>query len=610
MTQATAEAPVVAPPSTSPRAEFERWLAAFGAALARGDAAGAAALFTPGCHWRDLVAFTWNIKTVDGPAGVRDLLEHTLAATQPQAWQVEGEPTAAGGLVEGWFRFETALARGRGYARVRGGLCWTLLTTADELKGFEEQKGRTRPMGAEHGVRRDRQTWLQRRQQEEAELGITRQPYVLVIGGGQGGIGLGARLKRLQVPTLIIDKHARPGDQWRSRYKSLALHDPVWYDHMPYLPFPDDWPVFAPKDKIGDWLEMYTKVMELNYWSSTECTNARFDEAAQQWEVTVRRDGKELVLRPTQLVFASGMSGIATVPTIAGAESFEGMQVHSSQHAGGEAWRGKRAVVLGANNSAHDICADLWENGADVTMVQRTSTHIARSDTLMELALGGLYSEQAVESGITTDTADMIFASVPYKIMHTMHIPVYEEMQRRDADLYARLEKAGFMLDFGEDGSGLFMKYLRRGSGYYIDVGACELVANGDIKLKSRTTIERIKPNSVVLTDGTELRADLIVYATGYGSMNGWVGKLVSQAVADKVGKCWGLGSGTTKDPGPWEGELRNMWKPTAQQNLWFHGGNLHQSRHYSRYLALQLKARFEGLPTPVYGLQPVHHTS
>ena len=215
-----------------------------------------------------------------------------------------------------------------------------------------------------------------------------------------------------------------------------------------------------------------------------------------------------------------------------------------------------------------------------------------------------------MESGITTDTADMIFASVPYKIMHTMHIPVYEEMQRRDADLYARLEKAGFMLDFGEDGSGLFMKYLRRGSGYYIDVGACELVANGDIKLKSRTTIERIKPNAVVLTDGTELPADLIVYATGYGSMNGWVGKLVSQAVADKVGKCWGLGSGTTKDPGPWEGELRNMWKPTAQQNLWFHGGNLHQSRHYSRYLALQLKARFEGLPTPVYGLQPVHHTS
>jgi putative flavoprotein involved in K+ transport len=121
-------------------------------------------------------------------------------------------------------------------------------------------------------------------------------------------------------------------------------------------------------------------------------------------------------------------------------------------------------VVLGSNNSAHDICAALWENDVDVTMIQRSSTHIAPSQSLMELALGGLYSEQAVASGIDHHKADLIFASVPYKIMHTFHIPVYEEMKKRDADLYSRLEKAGFMLDFGDDGSGLFMKYLRRGS--------------------------------------------------------------------------------------------------------------------------------------------------
>ena len=116
--------------------------------------------------------------------------------------------------------------------------------------------------------------------------------------------------------------------------------------------------------------------------------------------------------------------------------------------------------------------------------------------------------------------------------------------------------------------------------------------------------------DAVVLEDGTELPADLVVYATGYNSMNGWAADLISQEVADKVGKCWGLGSDTTKDPGPWEGEQRNMWKPTQQEALWFHGGNLHQSRHYSLYLALQLKARHAGVPTPVYGLQEVHHRS
>jgi putative flavoprotein involved in K+ transport len=226
----------------------------------------------------------------------------------------------------------------------------------------------------------------------------------------------------------------------------------------------------------------------------------------------------------------------------------------------------------------------------------------------MELGLSSLYSEAALAAGITTDTADLIFASIPYKILHTFQIPIYEEMARRDAAFYERLANAGFMLDWGEDGSGLFMKYLRRGSGYYIDVGASDLIADGKIKLKSGVTIEQIKAHSVVLSDGTELPADLIVYATGYGSMNGWAARIISPEVADKVGKCWGLGSGTRKDPGPWEGELRNMWKPTQQSALWFHGGNLHQSRHYSQFLALQLKARMEGIPTPVYGMGEVHH--
>ena len=366
--------------------------------------------------------------------------------------------------------------------------------------------------------------------------------------------------------------------------------------------------MFAPKDKIGNWLEMYTKVMELNYWSSTTAKSAQYDEAKGEWTVVVDRNGEEVTLHPKQLVLATGMSGKPNIPVIPGQDVFRGEQQHSSQHPGPDAYRGKKVVVIGSNNSAHDICAALWEHGADVTMVQRSSTHIVKSDSLMEVCLGGLYSEQALANGITHDKADMIFASIPYKIMHTFHVPQYDEIKRRDADFYAALEKAGFMLDFGDDDSGLFMKYLRRGSGYYIDVGACDLVIDGSIKLQSGKGISHLTENAVVLDDGTELPADLVVYATGYGSMNGWAADLISQEVADKVGKCWGLGSDSTKDPGPWEGEQRNMWKPTMQEGLWFHGGNLHQSRHYSRYLALQLKARQAGIDTPVWGLEPPHH--
>ena len=143
-----------------------------------------------------------------------------------------------------------------------------------------------------------------------------------------------------------------------------------------------------------------------------------------------------------------------------------GEQHHSSQHPGGEAFKDKKCIVLGGNNSAHDICCALWENDADVTMIQRSSTHIIKPDSLMEVILGGLYSEEAVESGMTTHKADLTFASVPFQIMPQFHIPAYQAVAERDAEFYQRLTDAGFLLDFGEDGSGLFMKYLRRGSGY------------------------------------------------------------------------------------------------------------------------------------------------
>jgi len=581
------------------------------AALEAGDVDSAKALFATDSYWRDLVAVTWNLKTVETPDGVADMLAQQLAHTQPRNFQVQdGEiPTEDGGVTTAWITFETKVGRGWGLMRLKDDRIWTLLTALQELKGFEENLGSSRPMGVEHGAQKDKSSWKERRDAEEAALGYETQPYTVIVGGGQGGIALGARMRQLGVPTIVLDKHDRAGDQWRSRYKSLCLHDPIWYDHLPYIKFPDNWPVFTPKDKLGDWLEMYTKLMEINYWTRSTVETAQFDEAKGCWTVEVLRDGKRVVLHPTQLVLATGMSGKPSLPTFPGMDSFKGEIQHSSQHDGPDAWTGKKVVVVGSNNSAHDICAALWEADADVTMVQRSSTHIVRSETLMEIGLGSLYSEEAVANGMTTEKADMIFASLPYRIMHEFQTPLYDQMRERDAEFYAGLEKAGFDLDFGDDGSGLFMKYLRRGSGYYIDVGASQLIIDGEVKLV-KGQVDHFDTNAVVLSDGTRLEADLVVMATGYGSMNGWAADLISPEVADKVGKVWGLGSDTTKDPGPWEGEQRNMWKPTQQENLWFHGGNLHQSRHYSLYLALQIKARMEGLDTPVYGLQEVHHLS
>lgn len=585
------------------------WLEKLGKALSSGDLVGAAALFGEECYWRDLVAFTWTLKTFEGRDAIMGMLAATLANAKPANFQPLALPASSNGVTEAWFAFETAAGRGVGHLRLKDGKAWTLLTTLQELKGFEEKAGARRERGVEHGVHPNRRTWLERRRREVASLGHTKQPYVLVVGAGQGGLALAARLRRLEVPTLVVEKNERAGDSWRKRYRSLVLHDPVWYDHMPYLPYPDHWPVFTPKDKMGDWLEMYARVMELNVWTGTPCVKAIWEEAAQEWRVLVERGGHAHELRPRHLVLATGMSGFPHIPQIPGAEGFQGHACHSSEFQSGEQFAGRKCVILGANNSAHDIAADLVEHGAaEVTMIQRSSTIVATSDALMEHAWSRFYSEQALEKGITTEIADLSVASVPFRLMPSFQKPIYEAIARRDAKLYEGLTKAGFKWDFGEDGSGIHSAYLRRGAGYYIDVGASHLVVDGRIKVKSPAEIARIAEHSVFLADGSELPADLIVYATGYGSMNQWAAQLISPEVAARVGRCWGVGSDTRHDPGPWEGELRNMWKPTQQPNLWFMGGNLMQARHYSLYLALQLKARLEAIPTPVYFLDEVHH--
>jgi len=534
--------------------QAQRWLEDFAGALARGDLRAVTELFAPECYWRDVLAFTWDIRTHEGRDAIRGMLAARLAEVRPLRFMPWSAPVADP-ATETWFTFETSVGRGLGHLRLSEARAWTLLTTLRELHGHPE-----------------------RAPAREAPLGEARQPWVVIVGGGQGGIALGARLKRLGVPAVILEKNARAGDSWRKRYSSLVLHDPVWYDHLPYKPFPKDWPVFTPKDRLGDWLEAYT------------------DEMRGEWIVRTERNGVPVTLRPKHLVLATGMSGFANVPTLPGADRFAGTLAHSSAFRGGEGWAGKKCVVVGASTSAHDICADLVAHGAEATMVQRSSVIVATSEALLEHAWGRLYSEAALERGITTDIADLTLASIPHKVLPALQKPLYQTIAKRDAWLYDGLTRAGFLHDFGPDGSGIHCAYLRRGAGYYIEVGASKMIVDGEIRLASGAGVARLEERRVVLEDGRELPADLVVFATGYGDMNQWAESLISPQVARKVGRVWGLGSDTKYDPGPWEGELRNMWKPTRQDGLWFHGGNLMQSRHYSLYLALQLKARRAGI--------------
>lgn len=576
------------------------WVARFEAALAEPGAAGVAALFADECYWRDLLAFTWDIVTLEGRDAIAAMVGAQAGLIRPQRFAASDAALPMSDANQGWFTFETATARCKAHVQLHDGRATVLLTAMTELIGHEEMGGPRRPDGVIHHPAKGRRTWLDEREECARTLGHDLQPYCLIVGGGHNGLMLAARLKRLGVPALVIDVHQRPGDGWRARYHSLYLHDPVFLDHFPYLPFPDHWPLYTSKDKIADWLDIYARAMEIDFWGGARCTSARHDAHSGTWEVCVERRGELLTLRPVQFVLATGLSGEKYIPEIPGARRFAGRQYHSAEHDSGAGLAGKRCVVIGSNNSAHDICVDLWEHDAEVTMIQRSPTIVVRAETMRELSKNLYYAQP----GADVDLADLMFAANPFRPRTRAEKGFTDYLRQLDRDFYQRLQDSGFQLWHGEDETGFFMAYYRQAGGYYIDVGGSGLIASGDIAVRTGR-IREVEAEGVRMEDGTLLPADVIVYATGYRPLSEQIARLVSPEVARRVGRCWGLGSGTQGDPGPWEGELRNLWKPTAQPGLWIQGGNLMQARFHSLHLALQLKARMAGVPTPVYRAQP-----
>jgi len=392
-----------------------------------------------------------------------------------------------------------------------------------------------------------------------------------------------------------------PGDSWRRRYSSLHLHDAIWLNDMPYMPFPDHFPVYLSKDQYADWLDLYAKAMDINFEGRTEVVRASYDPKTSQWSVEVRKEGMPpATLHPMHLVLAVGNCGAPNVPNFPGLDTFQGTVVHSSQFAGCASstseWQGKRCLIVGSNTSAHDIAQDLCENGAQVTMLQRSPTCVVKTERLRELAASVGYSQEAFDQGILAPQSDLRGAATPFALRVAGSKEWVEKLKVEDAEFYQKLERVGWQQTWGEDGTGVYQMFLRNFRGFYFDIGASGLVAEGKIKLRSGTAVEEVRPRSIMLANGQEVDCDVLVLATGYKNMTEWVAKLISPEVAAAVGPCWGLGSGVSGDAGPWQGELRNMWKPTAQPGLWFQGGNIALCRFHSLHLALQLKARYENV--------------
>jgi thioredoxin reductase len=572
----------------------ERWLAQFEAALAAPGPAGLATLFHADSHWRDVLALTWQIKTVDGSDAIVPELATQAGRVRPTSFRVDRHRAAPRNVrrvgvdaIEAIFSFETMEGRGSGVLRLTPDAngsntfkAWTLLTSLDEIKGHEERLGRSRPQDKAYSRDFRGPNWLDLR--KAAVAYDDRDPAVLVVGGGQAGLSIAARLTQLGVDTLIVDRSAHIGDNWRNRYHALVLHNQVHVNHLPYMPFPPNWPTYIPKDKLAAWFAAYVESLELNYWPSTEFAGGRYDEKEQRWSVVLRRaDGGKREMHPRHLVMAAGASGIPNLPDIPSLRDFSGAILHSSQYDDGEAWRGKNVLVIGSGNSGHDIAQDLHSAGAKVTLVQRSSTMIVNVEPSAQLQYA-LYDE-----GLSLEDCDLISTSMPLSLVRKSHIALTETARNMDKELLDGLERRGFRLDFGEDGTGWQFKYLTRGGGYYFNVGCSDLIVKGEIGLAQFSDIESFTATGARMRSGESLAAELIVLATGYKGQEYLVSKLFGEEVARRLGPIWGFGDGQ---------ELRNMFTRTAQPGLWFIAGSFAQCRIYSKYLGQQIKACEVGL--------------
>ena len=590
-------------PKTQPMESWEdqvtRWLLLFEQALSSASFDTLRELFHEDCHWRDLLAATWEVKTVSGLRNILALIESFTPDTRPYGFQITQDHAAPRAVaragvevIEAIFCFETRVGRCFGVIRLTPPTsntdqlkAWSLLTKLEEIKGFEEQLDRNRPSGESYSRDFKGPNWRDLRdidvRYEE------RSPAVVVIGAGQAGLSIAARLRQLNVDTLVLEKNERVGDNWRNRYHTLTLHNQVQVNHLPYMPFPPTWPTYIPKDKLAGWFETYVEAMELNVWTATEVERGQYDPDKRRWSIETRSsDGRQRTLKPQHIVMATGVSGIPNLPNdIQSLANFAGTTVHSEEYTHGTAWQGRKALVLGTGNSGHDIAQDLHANGAKVTMIQRSPTMVVNIEPSAQLPYA-LYDE-----GPSLEDCDLLAAATPLKVLRKTHQLVTEKAKELDKPLLDGLTKAGFALDYGTDNTGWQFKYLERGGGYYFNVGCSDLIANGQIRLIQYRDIDQFIASGVKLNHGEIIDADLLVTATGYKGQHHLVTRLFGQDVAARCGPIWGFDEENQ--------ELRNMWMRTGQPGLWFIAGSLAQCRIFSKTLALQIKAINEGLLSP-----------
>ncbi|CAA7270297.1 unnamed protein product [Cyclocybe aegerita] len=614
--QGLSAAPTVSPNEAS--AIAQAWIDTLASAASSASeppsttASNILSLFNPrDAWWRDLLALTWDFRTFGGAKRIGNFLEaclpkagiHNVRMRDGSAKYETPFPDVA--WISAFFDFKVREGKeeGIGFGVVRlvpvpktgsqqGEVDWKahcVLTTLEGHASFPEKIAPIRDTNPKHG------NWVANREREsafadaDADPNAPPKPYpngspqVLIVGSGQSGLGVAARLKALGVSSVVIEKNGRVGDNWRVRYEALCLHAPVWFDHMPYLPFPPTWPMYTPSLKLANWLEFYADALELNVWTSSNITSLKQDPETAKWTVTIDKKGIQRRLVVNHIVFGAGAgSDKPQIPEYPRLNEFKGEMFHSTHYKRASDHTGKKIVVVGSCTSAHDICVDYYQHGIEVTMFQRGSTCVQSSERVWH----GLSQAFYPGDNPSSDIGDRVAASFPQYMATGFNRRVTSHIAELDKDLLESLHKVGFRTNLGVGDTGVSLLAANKLGGFYLDNGGSKLVAEGKIKLKSGSKIKSYTPRGLLFEDGTELEADVIVWATGIGSALDNVKRLCEPSVVTQLKPFWGSNK---------EGELNGVWRDMGPKGMWYMTGSLALCRFHSLHVALQIKAIEEG---------------
>ncbi len=305
----------------------------------------------------------------------------------------------------------------------------------------------------------------------------------LIVGAGPAGLAIAGRMSHQNIPFEIIDARDKVASAWHDHYDRLHLHTVKQWSHLPHLPFPENYPLYVPKQKLIDYFEQY-----INKFNIKPSFNKQVEAISKmekgRWKIELNNDEK---LEAKRVIIATGTNRVPNVPTWENQENFKGKVVHSKLYKNAMAYKNQKVLVVGMGNTGAEIALDLAEQGNETYLSVRGPVSIVPRDL----------------NGRPVQVTSKQLEKLPFGFGRWLGTQIRK--------LYF-----GNLKPYGLQSSSLdpISQLKETGKTPVVDIGTVAAIKAG--KIKVIPAIKRFLSKGVLATDGTEIEIDAVILATGY----------------------------------------------------------------------------------------------